>query len=298
MKKKNLSIERRNSRNGFLFVLPWLMGVIMFFLIPLVQSIVFSFSKVTPTTSGFDMSFVGLDNYHYALYESPEYVNHFLECLTEFAYKIPIILILSLILAVMLNGKFKGRTFFRSLFFVPVIIAGSVVMTVINAGASVEELGEVAQSAYLDGLIDFQKLFLQLGLPSEATNLIFGYVDQIFDLVWQCGVQTVLFISGLQAIPEQLYEVSKVEGATKWEEFWYITVPMLGHTIVLVLVFTIIEFCVRADNPVIEQAYSLLVGNQVYGKSTAMLWIFFVVIAAITGAIFLVFKKLCLDRWS
>lgn len=295
---KKLSIERRNNRNGFFFTLPWIIGVLLFFLIPMIQSVVFAFSDVKIGTSGFELKFIALKNFKYALYESPEYISNLTGSISDFFYKIPIVFILSFVLAVVLNGKFKGRTFFRSLFFVPVIIANGVVMDLINAGKGVEELSKVTQSAYLSGLIDFESLFSQMGIPSDATNLIFGYVDRIFDLVWQCGVQTVLFISGLQSIPEQLYEVSKVEGATKWEEFWYITVPMLGHTIVLVMVFTVIEFCVSPDNSVISQVYTMLIGQQIYGKSSAMLWIFFGVVAMIVSALFVLYKKFCLNKWK
>lgn len=298
MNLKKKSIEKRNSRNGFLFTVPWLIGVALFFLKPMFQSIAFAFSDVKVTTSGFGIDFLGLDNFKYALYESPEYLNNLLDSLSEFAYQIPIILILSFIIAVVLNGKFRGRTVFRSLYFIPVILANSVVMTFLGGSETIEELGAVTQSTYLDGLIDFEKLFLQMGIPTEATGIIFGYIDEIFDLVWQSGVQIVLFISGLQSIPEQLYEVSKVEGASKWEEFWYITVPMLGNSIVLVVIYTVIEFCVSTENKVVSQAYTMLLGQQIYGKSSAMLWLFFVIVAAIMAAIYMFFDRACLKKWQ
>ena len=298
MNLKKKSIEKRNSRNGFLFTVPWLIGVALFFLKPMFQSIAFAFSDVKVTTSGFGLDFLGFGNFKYALYESPEYLNNLLDSLSEFAYQIPIILILSFIIAVVLNGKFRGRTVFRSLYFIPVILANSVVMTFLGGSETIEELGAVTQSTYLDGLIDFEKLFLQMGIPTEATGIIFGYIDEIFDLVWQSGVQIVLFISGLQSIPEQLYEVSKVEGASKWEEFWYITVPMLGNSIVLVVIYTVIEFCVSTENKVVSQAYTMLLGQQIYGKSSAMLWLFFVIVAAIMAAIYMFFDRACLKKWQ
>jgi len=221
-----------------------------------------------------------------------------LDSLSEFAYQIPIILILSFIIAVVLNTKFKGRSFFRSLYFIPVIIINSVVMQFLGNSSAVEELSGAAQSAYLGGLIDFEGLFLQMGIPSETTNLIFGYVNQIFDLVWQCGVQIVLFISGLQSIPDQLYEVSKVEGASKWEEFWYITVPMLGNSIVLVVIYTVVEFCVSTNNKVITQAYKVLLDQQIYDISSAMLWLYFAVVGSITALLFIVFYRTCLKKWQ
>lgn len=298
MKNKNNSIEKRNSRNGILFTVPWLIGVAIFFLFPLLQSIAFAFSDVAVSTTGFNLNFTGLENFKYALFESPQYVSNLLDSLGEFGYQIPIILILSFIIAVVLNGKFVGRTFFRSLFFIPVILANSVVMSYIGGSETIEELGTMTQSVYLDGVIDFETVFMQMGIPTQTTGMIFGYIDKIFDLVWQCGVQIVLFISGLQSIPEQLYEVSKVEGASKWEEFWYITVPMLGNTIVLVVIFTVIEFCVSTQNLVVSQAYTMLLNQQIYGKSSAMLWLFFSVVALIVSVLYIMFNRLCLKKWQ
>ena len=296
--RKSRSIESRHSRNGFLFILPWLIGVCLFFIRPLLQTVAFSFAKVSVDLGGFHMKFAGLDNYKYALFESPEYLNNLLDSLTEFSYQIPIILILSFIVAVVLNSRFKGRSFFRSLYFIPVIIINSVVMRFLGNSSSVEALSGAAQSAYLNGLIDFESIFLQMGIPAETTNLIFGYVNQIFDLVWQCGVQSVLFLSGLQSIPEQLYEVSKVEGASKWEEFWYITVPMLGTSLVLVVVYTVVEFCVSTNNKVIMQAYKVLLDQQIYDISSAMLWLYFAVVGGITAILFVIFHRTCLRRWQ
>ena len=292
------SIESKNKRNGFLFILPWFIGVCLFFLKPLIQTVTFSFSEVSVDLGGFVTEFVGLKNFKYALYESPEYLNNLIDSLTEFAYQIPIILILSFIIAVVLNSKFKGRSFFRSLYFVPVIMINSIVMNFLGNSSSVEELSGAAQSAYLNGLIDFESIFMQMGIPAETTNIIFRYVNQIFDLIWQCGVQIVLFISGLQSIPEQLYEVSKVEGASKWEEFWYITVPMLGNSIVLVIIYTVVEFCVSTNNKVITQAYKVLLDQQIYDISSAMLWLYFLVVGSITALLFLIFYRTCLKKWQ
>jgi len=299
--KKIRSIEKRNSRNGFFFILPWFIGFLLFFFSPMLQSITFSFSDVKVTTSGFSQAFAGLKNYEYILYKSPEYVNNLVDSLSEFAYQIPIIMILSLIIAVIINPKFPGRTFFRSLYFVPVIIATSVAMNYLSGNSALEDMrnaGGMTQSAYMDGLIDFEAVFSMMGIPTNTTTLIFGYIDKIFDLIWQCGVHIVLFISGLQSIPEQLYEVSKVEGASKWEEFWYITIPLLGNTIILVFVYAVVEFCVNTNNKVVAQAYTVLMQQQIYGKSSAMLWLYFAVVAILVSVVFFLFYRLCYKKWQ
>jgi ABC-type sugar transport system permease subunit len=295
------SIERRNNRNGFLFCLPWCIGFLLFFFIPLIQSIAFSFSKVSVTTSGFDLEFVGLDNYYYILFQSPEYVDNLLDTLSTFGQQIPIIFVLSLIIAMILNSKFKGRTFFRSLYFIPVIIATGVVMRYLSSSAALQSMqgseGDL-ETAYTGTMVNFQLFFEQMGIPESVSSMVFKYVNDIFNLIWQCGVHIILFISGLQSIPESLYEVSKVEGATKWEEFWFVTIPCLGNTIVLVIVYSVIEFCVSTSNAVIQQAYTVLQKQQIYHTSAAMLWLYFIIVAGMIGLIFYLFNRLCLKKWQ
>ena len=228
-------------------------------------------------------------------------MDNLLISISSFVYKIPIVFILSLIIAVILNPKFKGRTILRSIFFIPVIISTGVVLEFINGDSVMEGMRSATQntdSVYLSGLIDFNKVFAEMGLPETATSLITGYANEIFNLIWNCGIQIVLFIAGLQSIPDQMYEVSRVEGATKWEEFWYITVPMLSNTMVLVLVYTAIDFCTNIDNPVITQAYTVLLQQQTYDVSAAMLWIYFAIVGSLLGIVFLIINKSILRRWQ
>ena len=301
--KKIKSIEKRNARNSFLFTVPWIIGFIIFFFKPMLQSLLFSFSKVNVTTNGFSISFIGLENYKYILYKSPEYVNNLLNSLRSYMSQIPVILILSLFIAVVLNKKFRGKTFFRSLYFIPVIISTGVVMNYISGDSVMEAMRDSAAAedvinTYADKYIDFNAVFLEMGLPENIVSAILSYANDIFNLIWKSGIQIVLFLAGLQSIPEQLYEVCKVEGASKWEEFWFITVPMLGNTIVLVTVFTAIEFCVDTANPVVSQAYTVLLGQQIYGQSSSMMWLYFLISSLFIGAVLMLFHKFCLKKWE
>lgn len=299
--KRKAGYERKKSLYGFLFVSPWIIGFVLFFLIPFVQSLLFSFSNVSMTNDGFDLKFTGIQNYRYIFFESEKYINNLVESFYAFVYKVPIIIILALIIAVVLNGNFKGRTFFRSVYFVPVIVSTGVVMQYIMGDAVLESMrisGGEAVSSYANGLIDFDAVFAGLGLPTDITNVIMNYLEDIFNLVWSCGIQIVLYISGLQSIPAALYEVSKVEGATKWEEFWYVTIPMLRHSILLVAVFTAIDFCGSNDNKVMKQAYTILTGQQNYNESSAMMWAFFAVIGILFGLVILIVQKKIFKKWD
>lgn len=294
-----IGYEKKKSRDGFLFMLPWLIGFILFFLKPIVQSVLFSFSKVSMTENGFSMDFVKFENYRYIFYDSPEFLNNLISSFSSFFYKIPIIFIFSYIIAVALNGKFVGRTFFRSVYFIPAIISTGVVMNYFTGqDALVEGMRDSSSSVYLNGLIDFEEVFMDLGLPDSAITFIMRYVDDIFNLLWDCGVPIVLFISGLQTIPDQLYEVSKVEGATKWEEFWYITTPMMSSTVNLILVYISIEFCAGDLNLVMNQAYTLIINQQNYGQGLSMMWSFFGVVGLVFALIMVIINRKIFRKWQ
>ena len=150
----------------------------------------------------------------------------------------------------------------------------------------------------MNGLIDFEEVFMDLGLPDSAITFIMRYVDDIFNLLWDCGVPIVLFISGLQTIPDQLYEVSKVEGATKWEEFWYITTPMMSSTVNLILVYISIEFCAGDLNLVMNQAYTLIINQQNYGQGLSMMWSFFGVVGLVFALIMVIINRKIFRKWQ
>ena len=299
-------IESKKSWYGFYFVLPWIIGMVLFFLIPLISSLTYAFSEVIPEGGYMDTTWVGLDNFDFIFKNDANYQNNLISSIGDFFTQMPIIIIVSLILALVLNSNFKGRTFFRGVFFVPVIIATGVVMGLLTQsyggnGAIIQLSSSISEDAYsavgTGGGMDFTELLNSLELPEDITAQLNIMITDIFNTIWTCGIPVVLFIAGLQTIPSQLYEASKVEGATAWEEFWYITLPSIGQTLLLVIIFTLIELLTKADNPVINQAYDQIL-NIEYGLSSAMLWLFFVIIGTITGLIILIYSKACLKRWE
>lgn len=295
MKKSLRDFSQKRRMYGRMFILPWEIGFVIFFMIPLFQSLLFVFSKVEIGETNFDTSWVGLDNLNYILFTSAKYMDNLIESLGSFTYSIPLVVALSLIVGVFLNQKFKGRIVFRSIFFLPVIVATGVVMTYIQGDASAESLRGGAQMA--GSGVDVTAILEGMHLSTEITEFLVGFVNQIFDLFWKCGVQIVLFISGLQSIPEQLYEVCRVEGANKWEEFWYVTFPMLSGTTILVMIFTAIEMFTDSANLVMTQAYDAM-KQQIYDQSAAMLWLYFALVGLILGAAVLLLQKLVFSKWS
>lgn len=298
-KRRVGSLEARQSRYGRLFVLPWVIGFILFFLIPLGQSILFSFSRVTISADGFKTAFTGLKNFHFAFYEQPQYTDNLGAAVTDFVTSLPIIVLLSLCIAVILNQKFRGRTVARAIYFIPAIVASGVVMgifTADTASTALMDSGGGSQSAF-SSVIDFQEILSGLGLPDTILTLLSTYASRISSLIWSCGVQIILFISGLQTIPDPLYEASKIEGATPWEEFWFITFPMLSNILLVVTFYTTIDIFTNAENPVMEQAYNLILNQLNYDQSSAMLWAYFAIVGLVAALVFFLLNRLFIRRW-
>lgn len=295
--KKFKGLDNLKSRYAFRFLAPWIVGMVFFFIIPIFQSIYFCFSQISIETEGVKSTFLGLDNFEYVLLKDAQYIDDFIEAITDMLISVPFILVVSLILAVLLNNKFRGRLFFRSLFFMPVIIASGAVLELYLGAASSNATEVAVNDAVSFGMIDFGEIFSALNLPTAIESYLSVALDNLFMLVWQSGIQIVLFIAGLQSIPDLLYEVSKVEGATKWEEFWFITLPMLGRTMFLVIVFTIVENITKSSNAVISHGYNFF-NNLDYGRGSASLWLYFLVIGIIMAAVIGIYNKVFLKRWS
>ncbi len=297
MVKKPKGIEELKSRYGFMFILPWIIGLIMFFFVPLIQSIIYSFSSVVTTADGVKSTWVGFENYRSILISDPTYLDLLKQSLGDFAYSLPIILVLSLIFAIMLNQKFRGRIFFRALYFLPVIIATGKVMSFIFRTTD-ESLTEMGVSAGMSsGMITVDDLTAVLNLSTEVAVFVSTSINNIFNLVWSCGIQIVLFLSGLQSIPATLYEASRVEGATKWEEFWFITFPMLSRITLLVGVFTMVELFINERSPIIERIYGSMLAGQMDIPS-AMIWFYFIIVCVIMALFIFLFTKFVMKRYE
>ena len=295
--RKNRGITALKAHYGRICVFPWVIGLVLFFGLPIIQSVIYSFSKVSLTTNGLKTSFVGLKNFKYIFAQDADYLDYIAAAVVKFLYSFPVIIIISLILALMLNQKFRGRIFFRALYFLPVIIASGAVLEVILSSVSEGVSNIKTDESVAMAMFDVNEIVESLGLPQKLGDYFVTVINGIMNMIWSCGVQTVLFISGMQTIPPLLYEVSKVEGATKWEEFWFITFPMLSRVTVLVSVFSMVELMTSQSNTVMRQAYTFM-RSQNYGEGSAMLWSYFVVIGAIMAIVIGAYSRFCMKRWE
>ena len=300
-RKKIASLDRRKARAGWLFVLPFLIGFVLIYLPMVWQSIQISFSHTKFLSGGaYKIEWVGLQNYQDALQVDPKFTQVLLEGLGTLALDIPAILIFSLFMAIMLNQKMVGRAVFRSIFFIPVVLSTGI-MEVISA---MDVLGDQMQSGEgiddgsgkaaetLVSTDDLALLFANLKVGNELVKTVTDMVNNIFDIVNRSGVQMLIFLAALQSISPAIYESCKIDGATSWETFWKITLPMISPMILVNGVYTIIDSFTTESNPVmvyVQTVYSdgtgANYGNKASSISTAMSWIYFAIVGLIVALI-------------
>ncbi|MGN0752929.1 MAG: carbohydrate ABC transporter permease [Aristaeellaceae bacterium] len=264
--RRRLSMAQKRSMEALIFLAPWLIGLCLFFLRPILVSIRLSFSDIVKM-KGFVMEWVGLENYKYIFFYDINYVPMFLKTITDTLLNTPICLVFSLVIAILLNRPMKGRGFFRAAFFIPVLLGAGYVMK--------QMLGMGADGTTITTGIVVPEIIADL-LGHQLTEFLQGVLDRITVVLWKSGVQIVLFLAGLQGISSSLYEAARVDGATEWEMFWKITLPMITPVILMNAVYTIVSFFTDATNPIVDYIYKQSFGNpQQFAHGAAMGWVYF-----------------------
>lgn len=291
MKKHRLTLTRKRSITGFMFILPWLIGFLIFYARSIFMTIQFSLSELTVKPGGgYTLDFVGLENYRFAFQGHGTFKQILTTSVGNMLIDIPLITFFSLFIALLLNQKFRGRTLLRAIFFLPVILNSEAIASAMTlsrslmAGGLSSASAEIAEAATSSGVsVEYYiQMFTSLGLPMTLIEYITGAVSRISDIINASGIQIIIFIAALQAIPGSMYEVAKIEGATSYETFWKVTFPMVMPHIITVVVYTVVDSFIDSD--VVTLAYDTAFSQINYGLSST----FSIVSTVITCAILLV----------
>ncbi|WP_342555630.1 sugar ABC transporter permease [Paenibacillus sp. FSL R7-0652] len=283
MKLKKLSLEQKNRYYGLYFILPWFIGFLLLFMVPLISSFRYSLSNLQVSNEGFTLEYIGLANFREALFSHESYVRMLTESVINIVVNTPLIIIFSLFFAVILNQKFHGRVLARAIFFLPVILASGIIASIEN-GDLMQSVVRSANDMTGGGLsvmknLDLTIMLLESGMSPIIVEYLTGAVSRIYEIVSQSGVQILIFLAGLQSISPSLYEAAKIEGSTGYEAFWKITFPMLSPLILTNLVYTIVDSFIsdQTSRLVVDTAFK----SFNFGLSAAMSWMYFGVIALI-----------------
>lgn len=280
MKLKQRTYAQQKAVWGFLYVLPWLLGFLFFFLIPLFYSLQYSFSSIKADSNGMTIEFIGFANFIEALTVNTNFNRTLVDSIVNMVVNVPLIVIFSLFLAVLLNQKFVGRAIARSIFFLPVILASGVIAS-LEATSLVQAINEQNASGgfFSAGTVGMANIMIRSGLNENIVLYLMDAVERIYQIVSQSGVQILIFLAGIQTISPQLYEASKIEGATGYEAFWKITFPMVSPLILVNVIYTIIDSFSRNNMTDLIKETGFTTFN--FGLSSAMAWIYFLAIMVI-----------------
>lgn len=276
-------LEKQEARAGLLFVLPWLLGAAVFLLYPLGMSLWYSLNNIRLTSEGMKFTFLAQGNYTQILLSDPDFLPQLVDYLLSTVISVPVIVVFALLIALMLNEKIRGKSFFRLIFFLPVIIVSGPIL-----GALTE------QNASTISVVDAQAVTGAISsfLPAILAAPISELFSNMVTILWYSGVPILIFISALQKIDRSQYEAAYVDGASGWERFWKITLPSLKPMILLNCVYTIVFVSSNDQNQLIGLIKSAMfsgTSEKGYGYASAMAWIYSLVVLILVGIFALVF---------
>lgn len=288
-RKKKLSFRTMWKIHGVIFVSPFLVGFIAFFLVPLINTVYYSLNKVgVGDQGGMTFEWNGIQNY-IDLFRTEVTTSNttmarlFTEENSTMLLSLPLIVVFSLFMALLANQKFKGRAIVRLLFFLPIILGIDVVidMLAVTTGSTALDTG----SNLLSGSYVTIFLVRTLNVPMRVLYPVMTYVENIFTLISQAGVQTLVYLTALQSISPSLYEVAKIEGATAYETFWKVTIPSIMNITFFVVIYTIVDLFLRSSIADEAYAFAFTQGKIGVGSALSVVYIFNVVLVLAIAAL-------------
>lgn len=280
--KKPTITERRDALAGLGFVSPWIIGFCLFFAFPIFRSIQLSFVNVL-NMSEYQIEWAGLEHYKHIFRVDAWYAKHLVNAIKEMLIQIPLTNVFALFIAILLNKNFPGRTAYRTIFFLPVILGSGFIMSQLTGQGVQGEAMEAAQNVLLP-------MQVKIYLGGELTALVTDFLSLITSILWKCGVQIIIYLSGLQSVSPTLYEAARVDSATEWEMFWLITLPMLTPIILMNLIYSTVDCFINADNILFKHIQSTGFDLREWENSSAMSWVFFLFVILVVAIIFAIMR--------
>ena len=278
-------MKNKKAVMGYLFCLPWLIGFVILTAYPLFYSFYMAFHDITIGATGIQTQFVGFNNFIYAFTLDLPFLGSLFGTIQTVGLLTPLIIILSIVIGLLLNkiNKFKG--FFRTLYFLPVIIVSGALMLILeeNGVFEIVNLESAMMYRWLSGTAFAVVLYITTFL-----------INQIFNVLWFSGIQILIYLSGMQKMNVSVYEAASIDGASAWQCFWKITLPGLKQFTIINVFYTVTMLATFPNNPVIILIQENMFGtapNQGLGYSSTLAWAYFILIILIL-LVFLFFAGL------
>jgi ABC-type sugar transport system permease subunit len=278
-KRKRLSFQAKyQGVVGYAFMAPWIIGFLLLTAWPFFRTLYLSFFHVRHTALGWEYAFAGFDNYNLAFLRNPYFVTNLISFVVMQAAYAPAIIVISFMLALLLNRDIKGRGWFRALFFLPVIVMSGPVMNQLMDSGGLTSIG-------IETIVLYNMVF-QFS-PMLARMLVFLF-ENYSVVLWFTGIPIILFISGLQKIDGGILEAARIDSASNWQILWKITIPILKPTIMVGFILTVVQLAGYTLNPVLPMIHDAI--NETHaglGLGSAYAWVYSAVVLLLIGIVFL-----------
>ena len=271
---KRVSNKYKKAIAGYLFIGLWLIGVVFFAARPIVESVRMAMADNASTilspidnSRQFIIEGFGFTQFKQIFNDNPEHVEIVISTFVDVLVVVPLVLIFSLLLALMLHRKLKGIKIFRMIFFIPVILLSGNLLGYFNTYGLLTV--STIESSDLAGMLEFY-------LPQEVVDIILQVFGKIILILWFSGVQTLIFLAGLQKDNKSVYEAAAIDGANKWEMFWKITFPTLMPLITINNIYTTVIYS-NTGNDLTRLISTTNANRMTYGRdyASALSWLLF-----------------------
>jgi len=270
IKKYKINMQTRRTLQAYTFISPFIIGLLVFFIFPIFVSVKLSFGRLV-SLRGFVIEWAGVEQYIYAFTVDVNFVPMLLNVISSTLTRLPLILVFSLIIAIMINKNIRFKGLFRIIYFLPFLLGtGDVMRQLVSQQIDQQVLAAALPFILPRGLLQY--------MGAAVIEFVGSFFSMIVLSLWSSGVQILLFLSALQGITASLYESAKVDGATEWDVFWKITVPMVAPMMQLVIVYSILDSFTSQNNQVLnyirEQAFTTVGGGR-FEYAAAIGWVYF-----------------------
>lgn len=289
--KKHSSLIAKRNRYGYLFTAPYIIGLLAFVLVPLIETVRISFSTLTVGENRYELTPVGFENYSYIFTVDPDFRKHLLSSLQNMVMLVPVVVVFSLFIASLLTKAFHGRGLVRTILFFPVIIASGAVSNLADSdymagtvSSSTGTMGSELASSFLSMLGDLE-------ISKTLVEFITTSVQGIYDIITMSAIPIVIFIAALNSISESIFEAAYIEGCSGWEVFWKIKFPLASPQILTCIVYCIIDNLNSSANPVVNTIQSVTYEQWKYGLGGAMSFTYAIIMLAILAVVYKIVNR-------
>jgi ABC-type sugar transport system permease subunit len=272
--RRPMSRKKRDALYGYLFIMIWLLGFLVFTLYPMFYSLYLSFNVAYYSLeTGVETTFAGLDNY-LNIFQSQRLLPLYAAYLGKMVLSVPLIVVFSIMIAVLINNPIRMKGLWRTIFFLPVVI---------STGPVIGEL----QSQNATSLPSLQESDILIMITENLGPLIAGPLETLLTsmllVLWYAGIPILIFLAGLQKVDGSIYEAASIDGASPWDRFWKITLPSIKPLISVAIIYIVVSMSLFVEpEGILDLARThMLVGAPDsafwfgYGYAAAIAWVYF-----------------------